>query len=80
MSGRNLHFPPVAPLKVESFFRSASGIHGFVKDVRPTLPVDLTLANAAMAAVSQWQFTPTLLNCVPVEVNMTATVTFASEH
>ena len=56
------------------------GTDGFVKDVRPTLPVDLTLANAAMAAVSQWQFTPTLLNCVPVEVNMTATVTFASER
>jgi hypothetical protein len=56
------------------------GTDGFVKEVRPTLPVDLTLANAAIAAVSQWQFTPTLLNCVPVEVNMTATVTFASEH
>ena len=59
------------------------GTDGFVKDVRARAPVDLnrvSLATAAIAAVSQWQFTPTLLDCVPVEVNMTATVNFTSQH
>jgi hypothetical protein len=35
------------------------------------------LERAAIEAVSQWEFTPTLLNCSPVEVRMTATVNFA---
>ena len=56
------------------------GIDGFVKEVRAMSQVDPSLANAAIAAVSQWQFTPTLLNCVPVEVNMTVTVNFRSGH
>ena len=56
------------------------GIDGFVKEVRSLSPVDSNLANAAIAAVSQWQFTPTLLNCVPVEVNMTVTLNFRSGH
>jgi len=54
------------------------GIDGFVKEVRSMSPVEPNLANAAMAAVGQWQFTPTLLNCVPVEVTMTVTVNFKS--
>jgi TonB family protein len=33
-------------------------------------------AKAAIAAVEQWTFTPTLLNGVPVEVTMTASVSF----
>ena len=40
-----------------------------------TIPV---LEQAALEAVSQWQFTPTLLNGVPVEVVMTVTVTFTT--
>lgn len=34
------------------------------------------LAQAAVDAVSQWEYTPTLLNGVPVSVIMTVTVTF----
>jgi TonB family protein len=56
------------------------GIDGFVKEVRSLSPVEPNMANAAIAAVSQWQFTPTLLNCVPVEVDMTVTVNFRSGH
>lgn len=52
------------------------GTDGFVKEARAVPPVNPNLANAAMAAVNQWQFTPTFLNCAPVEVNMTVTVTF----
>jgi TonB family protein len=33
-------------------------------------------AKAAIAAVEQWTFTSTLLNGVPVEVTMTASVSF----
>jgi outer membrane biosynthesis protein TonB len=31
---------------------------------------------AAMEAVRQWAFTPTLLNGQPVDVNLTATIRF----
>jgi protein TonB len=34
------------------------------------------LDQAALEAVRQWQYTPTLLNGVPVPVVMTVTVTF----
>ena len=34
-------------------------------------------AKAASAAVRQWRFTPTLLNGVPVEVAMTASIFFS---
>ena len=34
------------------------------------------LDQAALDAVEQWKFTPTLLNGVPVEVIMTVTVNF----
>jgi TonB family protein len=37
------------------------------------------LAKAAVEAVRQWRFTPTLLNRVPVEVYMTVTVRFSLE-
>ncbi|MGH9162219.1 MAG: TonB family protein [Vicinamibacteraceae bacterium] len=37
------------------------------------------LANAAIEAVSQWQYTPTLLNGAPVEVEMDVMVTFSAE-
>ena len=35
-----------------------------------------TLDAAALTAVGQWSYTPTLLNGVPVPVIMTVTVTF----
>jgi hypothetical protein len=56
------------------------GIDGFVKDVRPAAPVDERIRDAAVAAVRQWQFTPTYLNCVPVEVTMTVTVNFVPQR
>jgi TonB family protein len=39
-------------------------------------PANADLARAAVTAIEQWRFTPTLLNCVPVEVAMTASVNF----
>jgi TonB family protein len=35
------------------------------------------LERAALEAFEQWQFTPTLLNCVPIEVTITATMAFS---
>jgi TonB family protein len=38
------------------------------------------LSQAAVDAFEQWQFTPTLLNCVPIEVMVTATFDFSVER
>jgi bla regulator protein blaR1 len=48
---------------------------GYVEDVRVLRSVAL-LDDAAMSAVRQWRFTPTLLNGQPVAVLMTVTVNF----
>lgn len=42
----------------------------------PADPIDPALAQAAIAAVNQWQFTPTQLGGVPIEVDMKVTVNF----
>ena len=49
---------------------------GTVRDAHVVRGVPL-LDEAALGAVRQWLFTPTLLNGAPVDVMMTATVTFA---
>ena len=49
---------------------------GLVTDVRVRQSVP-GLGAAALAAVRQWRYTPSLLNGEPVEVLMTVTVRFA---
>jgi protein TonB len=51
------------------------GTNGKVKDVRVLRSIPL-LDQAAIDAVRQWEYTPTMLNNVPVEVIMTVTVQF----
>ena len=51
------------------------GEDGGVRDVRVLRSAPL-LDEAAMEAVRQWRFTPTLLNGEPVPVVMTITVAF----
>jgi protein TonB len=51
------------------------GEDGAVRDVRVLRSIQL-LDDAAMEAVRQWRFTPTLLNGEPVPVVMTVTVAF----
>ncbi len=51
------------------------GPDGKVKDARVLRSIPL-LDQAALEAVRQWEFTPTLLNGVPVPVIMTVTVNF----
>jgi TonB family protein len=53
---------------------------GTVKSVEPADPSSSAdLVAAASEAVRQWRFTPTLLNCVPIEVRMTVQVDFRAE-
>jgi len=52
---------------------------GLVNDLQVVAPVDAGLASAAMDAVSQWRFSPTLLDCVPIEVGITTRITFVRE-
>lgn len=51
------------------------GVDGFVENLKIVRGSPL-LNDAARAAVSQWRYTPTLLNGVPVPVVMTVTVSF----
>jgi len=51
------------------------GIDGSVEEARILRPVPL-LDQAALEAVTQWRYTPTLLNGQPVRVVMTVTVSF----
>ena len=49
---------------------------GRVSAVTLLYAIDRSLADAAMEAVTQWEYTPTLVDGKPVPVTMTVTVTF----
>jgi TonB family protein len=53
--------------------------NGNMRDVTMVRAPHPDLAAAAIEAVSQWQFTVTLLNCDPVEVKMKVTANFVPE-
>ena len=55
------------------------GVDGHLKDIQVRQPADAQLAAAAVAAVQEWQYTQTLLNCAPVEVKMTVTTKFSTQ-
>ena len=57
--------------------RARIGVDGYVADVNIVGDAQPDLALSAMAAVREWRYTETLLNCVPVEVTMYVTVNFA---
>jgi protein TonB len=76
------HVAPVYPTLAQSVKKEGTVIleavineKGEVSQVRVLRSVEL-LDGAAMDAVRQWRFTPTLLNGQPVPVVMTVTVTF----
>jgi TonB family protein len=52
---------------------------GEIEDLRTVSSPHPDLERAAAAAVRQWAFSETLLNCIPVEVSMRVTVRFALE-
>lgn len=56
--------------------RAVIGTSGQILSLSPFNDVDPDLTQAAMSAVRQWRYQPTLLNGVPVEVVTTIEVTF----
>ncbi len=71
-------YPPIAQsARVQGvvIIEATIGADGRVKDAKVLRSIPL-LDQAALDAVKQWVFTPTLLNGVPVPVIMTVTVNF----
>jgi protein TonB len=71
-------YPPIAQqAKIQGvvIIEATIARDGSVKDAKVLRPAPM-LDQAALEAVRQWRYTPTLLNGQPVEVIMTVTVTF----
>jgi len=60
--------------------RARIGVDGYVADVSLTGDAHPELAQSAIAAVREWRYTETLLNCAPVEVLMDVTVNFERQR
>ena len=58
------------------FLHAVIGTSGQILSLAPVTDADPALTKAAMDAVRQWKYTPTLLNGEPVEVVTTITVGF----
>ena len=74
----NPQYPPIAQsARVQGvvIIEATIGPDGNVQDAKVLRSIPL-LDEAALLAVRQWQFTPTLLNGFPVPVIMTVTVNF----
>jgi TonB family protein len=54
------------------------GADGTVRDVRVLSSPHPDLDRAAVDAVRQWEFTPTILNCTPIDVRMGVTANFVA--
>lgn len=52
------------------------GTDGKVKNVEVVSPVQADMEEEAIVAVTQWEFSPTYLNCQAIDVRMFVTVTF----
>jgi hypothetical protein len=73
------HVPPIYPQGAPSgsvTIEAVIGTDGFVQEATVTNDALDTLARAAIDAVRQWEFDPTLLNCEAVPVRMSVTVDF----
>lgn len=57
-------------------FAARIGTDGTITDLQTTSGTNPDLELAAATAIRQWEFTPTLLNCVAIEVPMTIHVSF----
>ena len=77
---RPLYPPALRDAKVSGTVEMDATIapDGTVREVKPRSNANPELTRAAMDAVSQWEFTQTLLNCVPIEVEMAVSVSFKS--
>jgi TonB family protein len=66
-------------LRGSVLMQATIGTDGKVRNVEVVGPSHPELEDEALAAVSLWEFSPTYLNCQPVEVRMFATVMFSFE-
>jgi TonB family protein len=69
-----------ARLEGRILLQARIGVDGRIREVEVVSPVNAELEEEAVGAVSQWEFTPTRLNCQPVEVRMFVTVAFSAER
>jgi TonB family protein len=69
-----------AGVEGEILIHARIGPDGNVRGVDALSPVNADLEDEALAAVSQWRFSPTYLNCEPIEVQMYVTVSFKIER
>ena len=76
-------FAPTYPVNLRGTGTSGSvvmqariALDGFLTDISVVGEAHPDLANAAVAAVREWHYSETLLNCAPVEVGMTITANF----
>ena len=60
-------------------FQARIGTDGTITELQSASPANPDLELAAGNAIRQWEFTPTLLNCVAVEVPMKISVTFRTQ-
>ena len=65
-----------AKLEASILLKATIGKDGRVRSVENISPVNAEMEDEAMAAVGKWEFSPTYLNCEPVEVQMYVTVSF----
>lgn len=56
------------------------GTDGTVRDVKVVDSANPDLERAAIDAVRQWEFTPTYLNCTPIEVRMQVLASFVGDR
>lgn len=66
-------------LKGTVLMQATIGTDGRVRNVELISGANADLDDEAIAAVSLWEFSPTYLNCEPVEVRMFVTVNFTVE-
>jgi TonB family protein len=64
----------------EVLLEAIIGADGRVRNVQVVSPGNADLEEEAMMAVSQWEFSPTWLNCEAIEVRMFVTASFKIEQ
>jgi TonB family protein len=81
------HVSPIYPASLrgtgvdgEVVLDGVIGADGLVHDMRAREGSRQEFVDAFVTAVTQWQFTPTLLNCLPIEVPITITGRFSAER
>ena len=79
---RPVYKPELAANNVEGevLLQAVIGVDGKVRGVEVVSATNLDLEESAIRAVSQWEFSPTYLNCQAIEVRMFVTASFKAER